>query len=73
MKYLLLMYADPSIGADYSEEDAQAAAKTWAGFRKEIDSAACWLRSCRNLAERTFLERRLQELSNRSFLSPQHQ
>ena len=36
MKYLLLMYADESIGANYSEGDLQNSRKTWAEFRKEI-------------------------------------
>lgn len=36
MKYLLLMYADESIGSNYSEGERQAAAKTWAEFRKEM-------------------------------------
>lgn len=35
MKYLLLMYADESIGSKLSEEELQAAAKTRAEFRKE--------------------------------------
>ena len=36
MKYLLLMYADESIGSDWTKEELQAAGKTWAGFRKEM-------------------------------------
>ncbi|MCI0395089.1 MAG: YciI family protein [Chloroflexi bacterium] len=36
MKYLLLMYADESIGSKWSKEELQAAAKTWAEFRKEM-------------------------------------
>ena len=36
MKYLLLMYADESIGSNWSQEESQAAAKTWAEFRQEI-------------------------------------
>ena len=36
MKYLLLMYADESIGSKWSKEESQAAAKTWAEFRQEI-------------------------------------
>ncbi len=41
MKYLLLMYADESIVADYSKEKFQAAGKTWAEFNREIsDSGA---------------------------------
>lgn len=39
MKYLLLMYADESIGAKYSEEDSRAAAKTWAEFRQEMSAS----------------------------------
>ena len=36
MKYLLLMYADESIGANWSKEEMQASAKTWAEFVREI-------------------------------------
>jgi hypothetical protein len=39
MKYLLLMYADPSIGATFSTEEMQAAARSWAAFRKELATA----------------------------------
>src|SRR5215211_2908567 len=39
MKYLLLMYADESIGSEWSKEELQAAAKTWAEFRKELSAA----------------------------------
>jgi hypothetical protein len=39
MKYLLLMYADESIGSNYSQEESQAAAKTWAEFRREISAS----------------------------------
>ena len=39
MKYLLLMYADESIGSNWSKEEAQAASKVWADFRKELSSA----------------------------------
>lgn len=39
MKYLLLMYADESIGSNYSKEELQAAAKTWAEFRKEMSAS----------------------------------
>lgn len=39
MKYLLLMYADEAIGPNMSEEERQAAQKTWAEFRKEINSS----------------------------------
>jgi hypothetical protein len=36
MKYLLLMYADESIGSKWSKEEMEAAAKTWAEFRQEM-------------------------------------
>ena len=39
MKYLLLMYADESIGTDWSKEEAQAASKVWGEFRKELAAA----------------------------------
>ena len=39
MKYLLLMYADESIGSKLSEEELQAASKTWAEFRREISAS----------------------------------
>ena len=39
MKYLLLMYADESIGSSLSEEEMQAAAKTWAALLKEISAS----------------------------------
>lgn len=39
MKYLLLMYADESIGSKYSKEEFQAAAKTWAEFRQEMSAS----------------------------------
>jgi hypothetical protein len=39
MKYLLLMYADESIGSNWSKEEFQAATKTWAEFRKEISAS----------------------------------
>jgi len=38
MKYLLLMYADESIGSDWSEEEMQVSAKTWTDFLKEISA-----------------------------------
>ena len=38
MKYLLLMYADESIGSNWSKEEMQAAGKTWAEFVKEISA-----------------------------------
>ena len=39
MKYLLLMYADESIGSNWSKEELQAAKETWAEFRKEMSSS----------------------------------
>ena len=39
MKYLLLMYADESIGSNWSKEESQAAAKTWAEFRREMSAS----------------------------------
>jgi hypothetical protein len=39
MKYLLLMYADESIGSEWSKEEFQAASTTWAEFRKELSAA----------------------------------
>ena len=39
MKYLLLMYADESIGSKYSQEELQAAGKTWAEFRRELSAS----------------------------------
>ena len=39
MKYLLLMYADESIGANMTKEEMQAAAKTWAALLKDISSS----------------------------------
>ena len=39
MKYLLLMYADQSIGSKWSKEELQIAAKTWADFRKEMSAS----------------------------------
>jgi hypothetical protein len=39
MKYLLLMYADESIGSNYSKEEMQAAAKIWAKFVQEISGS----------------------------------
>jgi hypothetical protein len=39
MKYLLLMYADEAIGSNWSKEESQAAAKTWAEFRKELSGS----------------------------------
>ena len=39
MKYLLLMYEAESIGSNWSKEEFEAAAKTWAEFRKEMSAA----------------------------------
>jgi hypothetical protein len=39
MKYLLLMYADESLDSKFSEEELQAAKKTWAEFRKELSAS----------------------------------
>lgn len=39
MKYLLLMYADESIGSEWSKEEFQTASKVWAEFRKELSAA----------------------------------
>ena len=45
MKYLLLMYADESIGSKRSKEEMQAAAKTWAEFRKEMSASGVLISS----------------------------
>jgi hypothetical protein len=45
MKYLLLMYADEAIGSEYSKEEAQAASKTWAEFRREISASGALVSS----------------------------
>jgi hypothetical protein len=45
MKYLMLMYADESIGASYTQEDLQAARKTWIDFRQEIASSGVLISS----------------------------
>ncbi len=39
MKYLLLMYADEGIASKYSQEEFQAAAKTWAQFVQEMSTS----------------------------------
>lgn len=39
MKYLLLMYADPSIGSDYSEAELQAEADAWKVYMREANAA----------------------------------
>ena len=45
MKCLLLMYADESIGSDWSKEELQAAAKTWAEFRREMSASGVLISS----------------------------
>jgi hypothetical protein len=45
MKYLLLMYADPAIGENWSEQEREDAAKTWAAFRKEIGKSGALVSS----------------------------
>jgi hypothetical protein len=45
MKYLLLMYAAESIGSDYSQEEWQAAAQTWAEFRAEMAASGVLISS----------------------------
>jgi hypothetical protein len=42
MKYLLLMYANDS---KYSQEELQAAAKTWAEFRQEMSASGVLISS----------------------------
>jgi hypothetical protein len=39
MKYLLLMYAEESVDSENSNEELQAAANTWAEFRKEMSAS----------------------------------
>jgi hypothetical protein len=39
MKYLLLMYADPSIGTKYSQEELQAQAEAWYAYMEEAKAA----------------------------------
>jgi hypothetical protein len=43
MKYLLLMYADPAIGADYSEQELQAEADAWKVYMQEANAAGVLL------------------------------
>jgi hypothetical protein len=43
MKYLLLMYADPSIGSDYSPEELQAQAEAWNVYMQEAKAAGVLL------------------------------
>ena len=45
MKYLLLMYADESTGSNFSQEDLQAAKKTWAEFRQEMAASGALITS----------------------------
>jgi hypothetical protein len=45
MKYLLLMYADESIGANYTPEEREAAMKTWAEFRQEMAASGVMISS----------------------------
>jgi hypothetical protein len=45
MKYLLLMYADESIGSNYSKEELQEAGKIWAEFRKEMSASGVLISS----------------------------
>lgn len=45
MKYLLLMYAGESIGSNYSQEELQAAKKTWAEFRQEMGASGALISS----------------------------
>jgi hypothetical protein len=39
------MYADESIGSNYSKEELQAAAKTWADFRHEMSASGVLISS----------------------------
>lgn len=43
MKYLLLMYADPSIGSDYSEQELQAQGEAWIVYLQEATAAGVLL------------------------------
>ena len=45
MKYLLLMYADESIGSKFSQEELQAEKKAWAEFRKEMSASGVMISS----------------------------
>ncbi len=48
MKYLLLMYAgesNESISSKYTQEERQAAAKTWAEFRQEMAASGVLISS----------------------------
>jgi len=43
MKYLLLMYADASIGSKYSQEELQAHAQAWNAYMEEAKAAGVLL------------------------------
>ncbi len=43
MKYLLLMYADPSIGSNYSQEELQAHGEAWGVYMQEATAAGVLL------------------------------
>ena len=43
MKYLLLMYADPSIGSNYSQEELQVQADAWMVYMQEAQAAGVLL------------------------------
>ena len=43
MKYLLLMYADPSIGSNYSQEELQAQGEAWGVYMQEATAAGVLL------------------------------
>ena len=43
MKYLLLMYADASIGSKYSQEELQAHAQAWNVYMEEAKAAGVLL------------------------------
>ena len=43
MKYLLLMYADASIGSKYSQEELQAHAQAWNTYMEEAKAAGVLL------------------------------
>lgn len=43
MKYLLLMYTDPSVVSKYSQEEIQATAPAWYAFMEEAKAAGVLL------------------------------
>jgi hypothetical protein len=43
MKYLLLMYADPSIGSEYSPEELKAVADAWYAYMENAKAAGVLL------------------------------